>query len=371
MGNDIFSKIKDELFFIGHSETEDPNVQIKIREDNRKFAIIFSTLQLAYWGICILFSFNDIAFRRCRNVYILAMIVCAIALYISLFPAKKNPRLVLPAFILVEVALLGAGIGIAWFQLLYSARTVVIFTAVLIVPIMFITNTFGTLLLLVITNIIFNIVLKNMIPSETFRWAMSNLIIFSSIGVFIGHFVDKARYERYVYAEDAAKLAELQRKYAYFDQMTGIKNRRSYSEQIDALRKQLPDHFCVVMADINGLKETNDTMGHDAGDELICGAAECLNAAFEGIGEVYRIGGDEFCVLGEATEQDVEERIRRTEKLGSDWKGKEINGISISCGAAFRKDGSDIDSILQDADQKMYDIKNHYYETTRKKRRER
>ena len=78
MGNDIFSKIRDELFFIGHSETEDPNVQIKIREDNRKFAIIFSTLQLAYWGICILFSFNDIAFRRCRNVYILAMIVCTV-----------------------------------------------------------------------------------------------------------------------------------------------------------------------------------------------------------------------------------------------------------------------------------------------------
>ncbi len=151
--------------------------------------------------------------------------------------------------------------------------------------------------------------------------------------------------------------------------MTGLKNRRSYSDAVEELQKHLPENFCAVMADINGLKFANDTLGHDAGDELICGAAECLRKAFEDIGEIYRVGGDEFCILASGSKEEIEKRIQKVEELSAAWDGEQIHEISISCGAAFKEE-SDLDGILKAADEKMYESKNQYYETTRKKRRE-
>ncbi len=49
--------------------------------------------------------------------------------------------------------------------------------------------------------------------------------------------------------------------------------------------------------DINGLKCINDSLGHAAGDELICAAADCMKECFQNYGNVYRIGGDEFVII--------------------------------------------------------------------------
>ena len=123
------------------------------------------------------------------------------------------------------------------------------------------------------------------------------------------------------------------------------------------------------MADINGLKEVNDTLGHEAGDELIIASAECLRKSFDGIETVYRLGGDEFTVIMEKPETEAEKCLERMEKICADWKGRFINGISISYGAASTDGYSDLNSILKAADQKMYEFKNDYYQNTGKERR--
>lgn len=73
-----------------------------------------------------------------------------------------------------------------------------------------------------------------------------------------------------------------------------LKNRRAHDAFVAELEKGAIPFVCVISIDLNGLKTTNDEYGHAAGDELIFGAAECLSKAFEGIGNVYRMGGDEF-----------------------------------------------------------------------------
>ena len=83
------------------------------------------------------------------------------------------------------------------------------------------------------------------------------------------------------------------------DSLTGARSRYAYSQKLneyDAMPK-LPDDLTVFLIDIDGLKRTNDTLGHDAGDELIRGSAECIAKTFENYGNVYRIGGDEFIVF--------------------------------------------------------------------------
>ena len=229
------------------------------------------------------------------------------------------------------------------------------------IPVFFISDTLSTIVLLVFNIIVFSVSGKNTMEPETFSWVRTNLIIFSSIGLFLGYFVNRTRYERYLFADSAVKLAELQTKYAYDDPLTGLHNRRAYSEMSDQLATNKPAYCCVVMMDINGLKKTNDTLGHEAGDELIAGAAECIRQGFEGIDTVYRIGGDEFCAILTDPKIDVGQCIARTNELCAGWKGKYIKNVSVACGIARTEDFTDLDSITKEADRAMYEAKRNYY----------
>ena len=86
---------------------------------------------------------------------------------------------------------------------------------------------------------------------------------------------------------------------AYRDSLTGVKNSTAYTEAIEELNKEINlgnPSFGVIVADINNLKKTNDTYGHDVGNELIVHSARILTDIFK-TSSVYRIGGDEFVVV--------------------------------------------------------------------------
>ncbi len=55
----------------------------------------------------------------------------------------------------------------------------------------------------------------------------------------------------------------------------------------------LNTEWAYISLDLNGLKQANDSLGHSAGDELICAASNCMKFAFTSYGKIYRIGGDE------------------------------------------------------------------------------
>ncbi|MBQ3284577.1 MAG: GGDEF domain-containing protein [Ruminococcus sp.] len=153
----------------------------------------------------------------------------------------------------------------------------------------------------------------------------------------------------------------MQAKYAYYDQMTGLLNRRKFSEKSDEFKLFMPPYCCVVMVDINGLKAMNDTYGHEAGDELIIGAAECLKAAFDGVESIFRIGGDEFCVILTDPQIDVESCLDQLEASCQQRKGHYVKNISVSHGFASTEEFTDFRTILKTADHRMYENKRSYY----------
>ena len=341
-------------------------IRDRITKDNRKFVIIWASAESIYWIFCLIMSMYKNDFFLCRKAYAGALIVCLAALMITVLFSGKNLKLVPLTAVMTEVALLGAGIGIACYQ---DARTIVIFAAVLIVPVMYISKTLPTVILFVINAIVFAIIGSQVMSPETYSWTFMNLIIFSTVGILIGHFVDTSRFERYVYARSVEKLADIQMRYAYYDPMTGLKNRRAYEEHLQSLGDDLPKDLCIVMADINGLKTANDTIGHEAGDELIISAAECLQQVFSMTDSVYRIGGDEFCVIMNGSLEEAERCIQRLEEITANRKGQYIDCVSISCGAESSQNYSDLDAVIQEADRKMYKSKNQYYITSGKDRR--
>ena len=346
-------------------------IRSQIDEENRKFGIVWSAAQIIYWGFCFVMSISGEMFAPSRVAYGTALAICIVTLLCLLFLCPRAPGLNRPMMYIVMITLLGAGLWISLFQLQENARTAMLFASVLIVPVMFISDTLPMAVLFLADVIAFWGIVGLRIDAGSFQWAIVNLIIFATGGILIGHFVNKARVERYVFAESAVQLAELQTKYAYYDQMTGLCNRRAYSEKIDELSKKLPERCCIVMADINGLKAANDTHGHDAGDELINGAAECIRQSFEDVGTVYRLGGDEISVIMTGTSEDAKNCLKRMEELCSGWKGQIIQGISISYGVASSEEFSDIDSLTKAADERMYAFKQNYYLSSGKERRHR
>ena len=364
----MFGKIRNVLLFKEFSPAQLKAVIPLISEENRKFCIIWSVVNDLFWTYCLIMSTMDPLYRTCREIYAAAFFVATVTLVLSVRVAPKHSRIIRPVAAILDEVLLLTGILIARHL---APRTIMVFASVLIVPVAFIANSFSTILLLLFNILIFMLIGSRTMDSETYQWVLSNLCIFSVLGMMIGHFVNKARFERFIFAESNAELAEIQTRNARYDQLTDLQNRRAYAEKLDQLSREQPAGCQVVIADINGLKETNDTAGHDAGDELVIGAAECLRQSFNGVDMIYRIGGDEFCVIIPDASYDVEQALDQLKKLSAAWKGRFNHGISISAGTASTEEFGDIESAVKAADQRMFVFKRSYYESFGRDRRRR
>lgn len=189
------------------------------------------------------------------------------------------------------------------------------------------------------------------------------------IGILVFLMIRSIRKDRL--AEKMAKIAAQQKEFAYNDQMTGLKNRRAYSEEVERLSAELPEHCSVIVFDLNGLKTMNDTKGHEAGDELIKATADCLRTCFGDAGEIFRVGGDEFIVFLNDEEQEINERLRRMEQMAAEWKSPLVDGFTVSFGIGLYRKDADIDMLIKEADRKMYDCKRQYYNSPEHERRQR
>jgi diguanylate cyclase (GGDEF)-like protein/PAS domain S-box-containing protein len=155
---------------------------------------------------------------------------------------------------------------------------------------------------------------------------------------------------------------------AYYDNLTGLENRRAYKEYIDTLNDTIKNSkqkplLSIIMLDVNGLKKTNDIYGHLAGDELIIGSSECIKNVFSSVGRCFRTGGDEFVVIAYMKHEQFIEKSEELEQTLSNWKGEYINGISISIGKADMAEypDHDADQLMIEADKLMYKNKQNYY----------
>jgi len=161
-------------------------------------------------------------------------------------------------------------------------------------------------------------------------------------------------------AERGEKLAHLVR----HDPLTGLRNRSGFAEDASRLASQGLDQTCVavLMLDLDRFKAVNDTLGHAAGDLLLCEAARrlCENVREGDI--VARLGGDEFVIVRiEGSQLDAAEALadRLVEVLSRPYRifsqdveiGASI-GIAICGGAEL-----DIDHMLRRADRALYSAK--------------
>jgi PAS domain S-box-containing protein/diguanylate cyclase (GGDEF)-like protein len=147
--------------------------------------------------------------------------------------------------------------------------------------------------------------------------------------------------------------SELQR-LAGYDPLTGLGNRRRLTTELErALGPDNPSSHLLVVFDLNGFKQYNDSFGHPAGDALLARLAAKLSAAAEPYGEAFRLGGDEFCVLGSPPAGEVAGYLDAT-TAALEEKGDGFN-ISSAFGAIFLPDdAADPSAALSLADERLY-----------------
>jgi diguanylate cyclase (GGDEF)-like protein/PAS domain S-box-containing protein len=145
---------------------------------------------------------------------------------------------------------------------------------------------------------------------------------------------------------------------SYHDQLTGLYNRRFYEEELKRLNTARSLPITLVLADVNGLKLTNDAFGHLAGDRLLIRTAEIMKQECRQEDIVARIGGDEFVILLPRTEQqEAESIIGRIKKVLSAEENNNVI-LSVSFGAAVKKTMEQtLGSVFIEAENAMYRFK--------------
>ena len=148
------------------------------------------------------------------------------------------------------------------------------------------------------------------------------------------------------------------------DSLTGLRNTTSYKSWVAELDKEIKNeaaNFGVVVFDLNQLKKTNDTYGHDVGDKLIVTAAKVISDVFKR-SPVFRIGGDEFlAVLQHRDLDDCEELFVQLDTVCGNTVIEEMNttSISIARGFAMFETNKDVcfNDVFKRADNAMYENK--------------
>lgn len=143
------------------------------------------------------------------------------------------------------------------------------------------------------------------------------------------------------------------------DQLTSLYNRLYFEEEMIRLERGRHYPIGTIMADLDGLKNINDTYGHAIGDQLLIQAASIFRSCFRAGDVVARIGGDEFSALLPGANADTLARV--TERINSRFATSlfTINSspICISLGTAITEKGGSLNESLKAADQSMYGVK--------------
>ena len=151
--------------------------------------------------------------------------------------------------------------------------------------------------------------------------------------------------------KNAKKIKEL----AFSDSLTGVRNRHYLNQILDNWPESVA-YTGVIFCDLNKLKFTNDNYGHDAGDKLICNFANILRSLFQ-TEDIIRYGGDEFVIIIKGIAQDKFNLLLRD----FDNVNKQDEVPYASIGYLWDKNCTDLQNLINQAENKMYLDKNEFY----------
>jgi diguanylate cyclase (GGDEF)-like protein/putative nucleotidyltransferase with HDIG domain len=171
--------------------------------------------------------------------------------------------------------------------------------------------------------------------------------------VVLGRLAGHRRQIERIREQELARLTQE----ALTDSLTGLGNHRAFHEDLRreiARRARSGSCFSMVMLDLNGLKQINDTLGHQAGDERIRALADCLRATIRATDSAYRIGGDELMVL--LPDERAWGAFTFAQRLQREALAHRT-GVTFTCGIVETNGVDDSETLLHRVDLALYEAK--------------
>lgn len=184
---------------------------------------------------------------------------------------------------------------------------------------------------------------------------------FYQAGVIIFIMITIASLAQHVFVTRDEQIShEILLSLAFTDTLTGLRNRTSFDERVASINSGLSAYSSIhlIVMDINGLKIVNDNFGHKEGDHLIVDGARLINETLGRLGELFRIGGDEFAIIiTEVEPYFIHVEVESLNKMIASYnESKNTFQISIAYGldTFIKGHDKDLHSVFIRADRAMY-----------------
>ena len=328
----------------------------KIQDSNQKTLNLFSIISTVAFVFLTVASVFSPSISQYRPIYITGLIVSVLVWYIANYPGKNSIPLLRIDVYLFACMLMTVGILLG--TIMNPQEISAVYLALLLaVPQVFTDRPWRMYLLILISVVAFIIMTVIYKDPVTRSSDIVNSIVFGVVSIVLCTYTITDRIKRYSLEFQIRYLAEN-------DSLTGLKNRYCYQQYLDKADVLKSKSIYCIYVDVNGLHELNDTQGHEAGDRMLQFIASVMQHQF-GKENTYRIGGDEFVALGiDRSLSDIEAQVEIMKQA------VESAGYHIAAGIGIKeKKEIEIDSIIKDAEEKMYQDKAAYYQQAGKDRR--
>lgn len=340
--------LKSELFFSGIPQKEYKLIQDDIQDENRKSLMTFSAITVVFLLIMFFLSFVSEDVEDNRWVYFSVMIVSVI-MFVAAYLSKHGNLAVLLVDMYAFVVLLFS-FGIVLGTVTRPDEQTVTFVALLLtVPLLFTDRPIRMVICIFIAIISF--VITAILVKEDYVLAADiiDVTVFGTISAVVCTYMMSLKCQRFLYARKVSILSET-------DLLTGLCNRNSYEQKLEAYSSMCDHVLSCVYVDVNGLHEMNNTKGHAAGDKMLQFVGKTLQKEF-GEKNSFRIGGDEFVALvSDEREESIREKVDRIQ-LKVEEKSYHVS-IGYSVGSTSEKD---VSLLISTAEKRMYEAKQLFY----------
>lgn len=360
----LYENIKRTFFTFGLEKQEYELIRDRIFEDNRRRLMSASLIVSAFLFVMFVFTSVVTELNHNRTIYWVAMLL-TLAQIAFAYIGKKHRELIAPGVYSFMSVAFSFGIyqGIITAPEEQTASFIVLMVAV---PVWFTMKPSYMIRFIYIFAAIYIACVLQVKTGYVRTSDIVNTLVYTTASALVSSYYTVVKSKRF-YAE------YLTERMSETDMLTGLGNRHAYTALAARYETgKLPADLTLIYLDINELKHVNDTLGHHAGDELLCGAAKCIEQIFSKVGGCYRAGGDEFIVMGEFGGETLNELCTAFEHAVESWKGAWGQSLRVSYGSAAVREMPDGDLIrlAKLADSRLYEAKALYYNTKGIERRE-
>jgi|GEM_PF-2800544 len=200
-------------------------------------------------------------------------------------------------------------------------------------------------------------------PAEIYMRVLIS-VMFIAFGLYAAFLLNRAERIEHELRNSNNQLLQLKvelERLAGEDPLTGAFNRRTFHE---VLRKAISNaerhnhHFALLMIDVDHFKQVNDTLGHQAGDDVLRVLCDLVIASVRSSDHLFRVGGEEFCLLVTVTDEgETQILAEKLHRVVREHPFDRIGKITVSIGITHFKEGDSQESIYARADEAMYEAK--------------